>query len=187
MQNQIDSHMVRVIRPVVPAYLERGTRGGLPTRRSMLCAVAFVLAAISWPVSGEDVPAKPFAPSLGDLMTAFVQPRHAKLGLAGQARNWALAAYEVGELEETFEGVEEYYPRWQGRAIGDMVAAFTGAPIKALEAAVKSKDAAAFDKSYAELTAACNACHVANGQGVIVIQAPASSAYPDQDFRPRTH
>jgi hypothetical protein len=154
-------------------------------KRSMLCAVALVVAAISWPASGEDVPAKPFAPSLGDLMTGFVQPRHAKLGLAGQARNWELAAYEVGELEETLEGVEEYYPRWQGKAIGEMVAAFTGAPIRALEAAVRDKDPAAFDTSYAELTTACNACHLANGHGFIVIQAPAASAYPNQDFRPR--
>src|ERR1700733_293115 len=47
----------------------------------------------------------PYHPGLGELMTAFVQPRHIKLGLAGAARNWAYAAYELGELRETFDDV----------------------------------------------------------------------------------
>jgi len=39
-----------------------------------------------------------YHPSLGDLMTMAVQPRHIKLGMAGKARNWEYAAYETSEL-----------------------------------------------------------------------------------------
>jgi hypothetical protein len=34
-------------------------------------------------------------------MTAFVQPRHIKLGLAGSERNWSYAAYELDQLRGT--------------------------------------------------------------------------------------
>ena len=33
----------------------------------------------------------PYQPGMGDLMVTIVQPRHLKLGLAGQARNWDYA------------------------------------------------------------------------------------------------
>src|ERR1700685_4259615 len=46
-----------------------------------------------------------FRPGLGELMLAFVQPRHIKLGLAGAAQNWDYAAYELNELQETFDGI----------------------------------------------------------------------------------
>jgi hypothetical protein len=36
--------------------------------------------------------AQPYRSSLADLMTAAIQPRHIKLGLAGQEKNWPLAA-----------------------------------------------------------------------------------------------
>ncbi len=44
-----------------------------------------------------------YRPGLGDLMTMTVQPRHMKLGLAGTEKNWAYAAYELHEPEESFE------------------------------------------------------------------------------------
>jgi len=36
---------------------------------------------------------QPHPAAVGDLMTAFVQPRHVKLGLAGSEQNWPYAAY----------------------------------------------------------------------------------------------
>ena len=43
-------------------------------------------------------------------MTMAVQPRHTKLGIAGNARNWAYAAYELGELREALDQVAEVTP-----------------------------------------------------------------------------
>ena len=127
----------------------------------------------------------PYHPGLGELMTALVQPRHIKLGLAGAAQNWPYAAYELGELRETFENVGKLVPKHGGLAIPPAIAATVTPPMTALAAAIKAKDAAAFTKSYAELTAGCNACHQSADHPMIVIQVPTgAAAFPDQDFRP---
>ena len=129
--------------------------------------------------------AAPYHPGLGELMTAFVQPRHIKLGLAGQAENWDYAAYELGELRETFEDIGKLVPRHGNLAIPPAIASTVTPPIAAIDAAIKAKDPAAFTKAYGELTAACNACHQSADHPMIVIQVPTVSAFPDQDFRQR--
>ena len=50
------------------------------------------------------------ASSLGDLMTMAIQPRHTKLGLAGQERNWPYAQYELSELRNAFARVARTIP-----------------------------------------------------------------------------
>jgi hypothetical protein len=123
---------------------------------------------------------------LGDLMTAFVQPRHIKLGLGGQARNWAYAAYEFDELKEAFEDVVERVPKLDNKySITDMMK-LTDDPMKALEAAIKAHDGARFDAAYRQLTDACNSCHTGTEHPMIVIRVPqAISPFADQDFTPR--
>src|SRR5579862_2172067 len=72
----------------------------------------------------ETSPAKspePYAPGLGDFMTAYVQPHHVKLWQAGSAGNWPLAAYEANELRETFEDVKTYQGVWHDLPVGKMV------------------------------------------------------------------
>ena len=61
----------------------------------------------------------------------------------------------------------------------------TREPMKAVDEAIKVDDPARFAAAYAQLTAACNTCHQSTERGFIVIQAPADSAFSDQDFRPR--
>jgi hypothetical protein len=128
----------------------------------------------------------PYHPGLGELMTAFVQPRHLKLGLAGAAQNWAYAAYELGELQETFDDVGKLVVKHGDLEIAPAIAATVKPPMDALDAAIKAKDQAAFTKAYADLTAGCNACHQSADHKMIVIQAPTVSgtAFPDQDFSP---
>jgi hypothetical protein len=128
--------------------------------------------------------AVPYHPGLGELMTALVQPRHIKLGLAGQAENWDYAAYELGELRETFEDVGKLVPKHGNLAIPPAIASTVTPVMAALEAAIKGKDQSAFKKAYGGLTDACNACHRSADHPMIVIQAPTVSAFPDQDFRP---
>jgi len=155
-----------------------------------ICA-GLVLLAFAAPPSGtaqqrgstpgmnmhEAKSAAPYHPGLGELMTAFVQPRHIKLGLAGQAENWDYAAYELGELRETFDDIGKL-------DIAPAIASTVTPAIKALDAAIKVRDPAAFAKAYADLTTACNACHQSADHPMIVIQVPTVSAFPDQDFRP---
>ena len=117
-------------------------------------------------------------------MTMTVQPRHIKLGLAGREKNWAYAAYELHELEESFERVARHSPQWRKKPIADMMRSLTKEPMAALEQAIKSADASRFTTAYAQLTDSCNTCHQGAEVGMIVIRAPEASTFPDQDFRP---
>ena len=126
----------------------------------------------------------PFRPGLGDLMTALIQPRHTKLGLAGAAQNWDYAAYELDELRETFELVGKQILKHGSLSIPQTIAATVKQPMDALDTAIKAKDQAGFTKAYADLTDACNACHKSADHAMIVIQVPAAggAAFPDQNF-----
>jgi len=125
----------------------------------------------------------PYQPGLSDLMTMTVQPRHLKLGLAGQEKNWPYATYEAHELEEAFERIARHVPKWRDLDIGPLIAATVKQPLDDLEAAAKASDGPRFDAAYRQLTDACNACHKSANLGVIVIKAPDASAFPNQDFR----
>jgi hypothetical protein len=127
---------------------------------------------------------QPHPAAMGDLMTAFVQPRHIKLGLAGSRRNWAYAAYELYELQETFADVAAIMPKYRDLSIPDMITSTVKKPLAAVDQAIKAKDLGQFTAAYRQLTAACNACHRSYDRGMIVIKPPAAGAYPDQDFRP---
>jgi hypothetical protein len=137
--------------------------------------------------TGRAAPEATYHPGLGELMTAFVQPRHIKLGLAGVAQNWAYAAYELGELRETFDDVAKLVPKHGNLDIPPAIASTVAPPMDAVDAAIKAKDQTAFTKAYADLTAACNACHQSADHPMIVIQVPAftGTGFSDQDFSPQ--
>jgi len=124
--------------------------------------------------------------ALGDLMTAFVQSRHIKLGLAGSAQNWLYAAYELDQLRETLADIAEILPKHRDLSIPDMVESTVKAPLGALSAAIQAKDGNQFNAAYGQLTAACNTCHRSYDRAEIVIQSPTVMEFSDQDFRPST-
>ena len=124
-----------------------------------------------------------YRPGFGDLMTMTVQPRHTKLGIAGQEKNWAYAAYELHELQEAFERAARVWPMYRQTNIAEMLPATTKEPMEAVAAAIKAADLEKFTEAYARLTATCNACHQATERAVVVIQVPKTSPFPDQDFR----
>jgi hypothetical protein len=152
----------------------------------LAAATAPGMAQQKMSMPAETVPGMPYHPGLGDLMTAYVQPRHIKLGLAGVAQNWAYAGYELGELRETFEDVGKLVPKHGNLDIPPAIASTVAQPMDAVDAAIRVKDQTAFTKAYADLTAACNACHQNADHPMIVIQVPAftGTGFPDQDFSP---
>jgi len=158
--------------------------------RPVLTAVSAAAATIALAglVIAQTPPAKTppaFQPGLGDLMTMSVQPRHIKLGLGGRARNWPYADYELDELKEAFEDVGTYVPQLGKYSIVEMLK-LTDEPIKSLKAAIAGRDGSGFDRAYAQLTDACNSCHVGSEHPMIVIRFPeATSPFADQDFSPR--
>ena len=126
----------------------------------------------------------PYAPSFGDLMTMAVQPRHTKLGLAGEARNWTYATYELSELRNAFARISRTIPVYRTASTTELFAAMTQTSLADVSAALTAHDAAKFRAAYAELTAACNACHVRLDHAAIVIRAPSRGVFPDQRFAP---
>jgi hypothetical protein len=137
------------------------------------------------PASSAAAAPVPYVMTMGDLMNTLVQPRHAKLGLAGKARNWPLAEYALVEIRQAFAGIVKAQPRFNGLPVGQLVDAAVAQPINAVEAAIRQQDPAKFAAAYAQLTAGCNACHVAVDHPFVVIKAPDVSAFPNQDFGPR--
>lgn len=128
-------------------------------------------------------PAPDYHPSLGDLMTMAVQPRHTKLGLAGQERNWPYAQYELSELRNAFARVARTIPTYRNIDMTAVIGALTSEPLKAVEQAIHAQDAGQFKLAYAQLTTTCNACHLSQDHAAVVIRVPTGNPYPDQEFR----
>jgi hypothetical protein len=125
-----------------------------------------------------------YHPSMGDLMTMAIQPRHIKLQLAGTQQNWAYANYELSELRHAFDRIARTIPKYQSIDTATISTAVTRAPLDALEQAINIGSAPEFAVAYAQLTQACNACHQSLKHAAIVIKVPDSAMFPDQDFRP---
>ena len=127
----------------------------------------------------------PYRPSLSDLMSTTVQPRHVKLAFAGREKNWAFAAYELKQLSDAFDRLSVQWPQWRQQRIVELVETIVRDPLFELDIAIKNQNEAKFIVAYDHLTDACNACHQAALQTPVVIQDPAEPMFPDQDFRPK--
>jgi hypothetical protein len=123
-------------------------------------------------------------PGLVEIMMA-TQSHHAKLWLAGHARNWDLADYQLDELKEGLEDAAKSIPDYKGVPVGRMIEDLMMPSIAEIESAIKARDGAKFASAFDKLTAACNACHQGANRGFIVIQRPAASSFPNQSFAPK--
>jgi len=127
-------------------------------------------------------PMPDYHPSMGDLMTMAIQPRHAKLGIAGRQKNWTYAAYELSELRNAFARIGRTIPTYRTADTAAVIDAMTREPLAALDQAIKNADANRFASAYAALTAACNGCHRSQEHPMVVIKVPRGEPYPDQQF-----
>jgi hypothetical protein len=148
-----------------------------------------VLIGASVMAASQSPPPQPqqqqaYRPGVGDLMTATIQPRHAKIMYAAREANWPLAKYELHQLQEALDRVVQAWPRWKGLPLGGMVEAVGKGPMADVAEAIDAKDAAQFNKAFGQLSEGCNACHQAANVGFVVIKPPDASNFPDQEFRP---
>jgi hypothetical protein len=120
--------------------------------------------------------------ALGDLMTAFVQPRHIKLGLAGSEQNWTYA--RLNQLREAFADLAEILPKYRDLSIPDLITSTVKEPLAALDRAIQAKDGNQFAAAYGQLTASCNACHKNYDRTVIVIRPPTARHLSGSGFPP---
>ena len=134
-----------------------------------------------------DAAPAPFTPNMGDMMSILIQPRHAKLALAGKAENWVLAGYVLKELQQGFGTITKVIPRWKALPVSELVDAALKQPFAAMDLVIKSGDTRQFAKTFGQITAGCNACHATAEQNFVVIKTPDASAFPNQDFEPGRH
>jgi hypothetical protein len=135
------------------------------------------------PANPGPAPPVPYVMGMGDLMNTLIQPRHAKLGLAGRAENWALANYALSQLRQGFAGIVKAVPKFRGMPVGDLVDLALTQPLNAVEAAIKQQDAPKFSAAYEQLNQGCNACHIELDHPYVVIKTPDASAFPNQEFK----
>jgi hypothetical protein len=131
-----------------------------------------------------DAAPAPFAPNMGDMMSILIQPRHAKLGIAGKAENWLLAGYVLKELQQGFGTITKVIPRWKALPVSELVDAALKQPFATMDLAIKAGDTRQFAASFDKITAGCNACHATAGQNFVVIKTPDASVFPNQEFEP---
>ncbi len=149
-------------------------------RRLSLISLALSCAALA--AAAQAAP-PPYAPGLGDFMTAYVQPHHLKLWYAGRAGNWTLAAYEADELGETFEDVATYQADWENVPVAQLIKTIIDPALESMKAAIAAKNAGRFEQAYKALTSGCDACHAAAKKAFIRIKVPTGdSSFTDQDF-----
>lgn len=156
--------------------------------RSRIVLIGVILAAlVAAGHAQQPAPSTPSAPvpyvlTMGDMMNTLIQPRHAKLGHAGAAGNWPLAAYALVEIRQAFAGIIKAQPKFRGYPVADLVDAALKQPLADVDDAIKQQNPKQFATAYEHLTQGCNACHASLDHPFVVIKTPDASAFPNQDF-----
>ena len=128
-----------------------------------------------------------FKPGFDDMMTMLIQPRHIKLWLAGQQRNWTLAAFQLNELRSSLVRIGQTIPKYQAFNVEATTGSIFQPKMQAVAGAIARQDIAAFNTAYGQLTGACNDCHAGMNHEFLVVKVPdatGAALYPNQDFRP---
>jgi hypothetical protein len=121
--------------------------------------------------------------SFGDVM-AQVARRFEIAGRAADANRFELAEFEVGEMQELFEGAlpgAELPKEGPTAHIPAMAKAFREQASPALKRAAAAKDRAAFGRAFEHAAGLCNACHQASAKGFIQVPALPGHTVPDLD------
>jgi hypothetical protein len=151
-------------------------------------AVAAIGAAAQTPAPqppqrGPASSALNYVPGVGDMMNSLVQPRHARLWLAGHEKNWELAAYAYKEMQQALNTVGTVQPKFRNLTVPEMIESMTGEAMRDLQSAIDARDPKKFADAFDSLTDGCNSCHTALNHGFIVIKVPEASTFPNQEFK----
>ena|SRR5439155_5102194 len=122
--------------------------------------------------------AESYKPGLGEFMSG-IQMHHAKLWFAGQNQNWALANFEVHEIQESLDDIRNFcQDRPEVKAMGMINPA-----VDSVNNAIQQKNLQLFKNSFISLTNTCNNCHKATDHGFNVVIIPTNSPVTNQDFK----
>ena len=119
-----------------------------------------------------------YRPGLGEFMLG-IQLHHAKLWFAGQNQNWPLADFEVHEIREALDDIQQFCrERTEVKAIGMINPA-----IDSVNNSIQMKNLSSFKSSFFLLTNTCNNCHRATNHSFNVVIVPTNLPVVNQDFK----
>ena len=123
--------------------------------------------------------AETYKPGFGEFMSG-IQTHHAKLWFAGQNKNWALAEFEMHEIQEALDAILKFCSeRPEVKQMGMINPA-----IDSINNAIGQKNPELFKSSFILLTNTCNKCHKATDHGFNVVTVPTNLPVVNQDFKP---
>jgi len=135
----------------------------------LVLAMSFPFAAAEGQSEQSRQSQQSYNPSLAFAM-GMIQLSHFKLWLAGNARNWPLAEYELLQTKTNLQNTKTLFP--------NVPEADTSAISQSAEDfrdVLKAKDGAKFDTAFRKFTSECNSCHEKRGREFIKIRVPVIS------------
>ena len=120
-----------------------------------------------------------YQPGFGEFMSS-IQLHHAKLWFAGINNNWELADFEIHEIRESLDDIQQFNTdRLEAKTIGMISPA-----IDSVSNAIKQKNQLLFKSCFTLLTNTCNNCHKATKHEFNVVTIPAIPPISNQSFKP---
>lgn len=108
-----------------------------------------------------------------DVAMVEIGYRYQELYWAGIDGNWEYADYQRTKMKLALENALERRPKRRASA-----EELFFAPLGEMSRGVAAKEHDGFEKAFAELTEACNACHVAEGVASFRVETPADRPSP---------
>ncbi|HEY2349797.1 MAG TPA: hypothetical protein VGH64_12300 [Puia sp.] len=118
-----------------------------------------------------------YAPGVGEFMSS-IQMHHAKLWFAGKNENWELAKFEIDEIRESLDDIQQYCA--DSPSIRPLPMIFP--PLDSVKHAISEKNISQFKTSFNMLTNTCNNCHKAASHAFNVIKIPDAPPVTNQVF-----
>ena len=118
-----------------------------------------------------------YTPGVGDFMSS-IQMHHAKLWFAGKNENWELANFEMEEIQESLDDIQQYCA--DSPSIKPLPMIF--APLDSVKRAISEKNIVKFKSGFNLLTNTCNNCHKAANHAFNVIRIPDLPPVTNQVF-----
>jgi hypothetical protein len=123
-----------------------------------------------------------YSPGVGEFMSS-IQMHHAKLWFAGKNANWELADFEMEEIQESLDDIQQYCA--DSPSIRPLPMIFP--PLDSVRRAISEKNTGMFKTSFNLLTNTCNNCHKAANHPFNVIKIPDTAPVTNQVFEKSSH
>ncbi len=118
-----------------------------------------------------------YSPGVGEFMSS-IQMHHAKLWFAGKNENWELANFEMEEIQESLDDIQQYCA--DSPSIKPLPIIFP--PLDSVRRAISEKNIVMFKSGFNLLTNTCNKCHQAANHAFNVIRIPDTPPVTNQVF-----